>query len=507
MWEISRCARDDKRCQNELLLITLNFLYEKCMIARFEYAFMPSPYRILFPKEISASLCGLWERRLLTPSFFSAIAMLPIFPKQFDQSPYMALSKENLDAGLRQRYITLNGNFREYSECDQVIRITHTIHLKSNNGIERLDLIANQPSSQYVIHFPGNNEDAMNLHAIADWVKHAKFGAHNHVFWNYPGVESDNKSISVYELFAAGLQQVQDLIRGGVPVQNITFYGRSLGGGIASQVASRLPQNDYRPNLEIERSFASISAVPFVAVRELIDPFPRRRPFYSAVIAFSLLGLSSGLITAGFISTIGLLCATVFATIGYVLAQILQLVRTSLEWLSFSPNVLEDLDKVTEDFYTKLSGFALMLHQHIFSVLASIIGMVVGITGIIAGALLGVGVGGILALQTLVTDNPWVYFPLRRVFKLLAFVAHAEIDSVAAIRYIVDNTEHAPTITSTNVENDKVIPPKASLNYGLDFRPEPDRDGYSRQLSFFWFKSGGHNDPINDLSRFYQVGM
>ena len=481
---------------------------------------VPSNHPILFPKPISSSLQGLLERGFLTPTFFSALAMAPVLPGQVmtllakgdEGSP---LSQDNLYATLFRRFAKQHPNEFEWSLKNSFkhtwkkIAETHAIQVTSANGIERIELIAKIPSNQYVIYYAGNSEDAMYLPSIDRPIQNEKFKASNFIFWNYPGVKgSVGFSMSSYDVFAAGLQQVQDLLARDVPAQNITLYGCSLGGGIASQAASRLPKSDFRPNLEIERSFSAISAVPLVAVREMIDAYPRYRPFYSAILACSLVGLSLGFVTAGFIATIGLFCATLIASVGYLLAKIVQIMRNGLELVlsvDLTPERFAFLDKLTVLMDTQLSKFALLVHQHIFNILGSIIGVVVGVPGLIVGSLVGVGIGAVLSFQTLFTDSPPLYFPLHYVFKWLTFVAHVEMNSVAAINHILADTEHLPMISSTNAEKDTVIPKNAALNTGLGFDADLNSEvSYNKQCSFFWYKEGNHNDDMEGLGRHYQ---
>ena len=471
---------------------------------------MPSTYQILFPKPIANSFKGLLERGLLTPTFFSALLLGPVLPKQFQrlvtkEEQRIALTQARLKETLYLRFAKIGGHDRNaFDRIWNNIHLTHTVRLSSEAGIERVELVANTLSDHYVIHFGGNAADAMVLSSMANYaIKNKKYHRHNHVFWNYPGYEESGAfSLSVYEAIAEGVAQVDYLSAKGVPAQNITLMGRSIGGGFASQTASRLPNTNYRPNLDIDRSFASISAIPLVAVRQYLDAYPRLRPFYSAILAFSLLGLSTGFVVSGLIATIGLLCATLIATIGYILANIIQIVRNSLEPLlpsAWVQTVVEELDKLTILVDTKIAGFALVVHQHIFNVLGSIIGLVVAVPSLIAGSLIGVVIGGLLSLQLLVTDMPPVFFPLLYAFKLITFVAHIELDSVAAIHYIFTHTAHLPALISTNVEDDDIIPPGASLNKGLGFAPEPtDEHDYPTHCNFIWYTRGGHDDAMQD---------
>lgn len=480
---------------------------------------MPSVHPILFPKPILNSFKGLLERGFLTPSFFSALLLAPVLPKQFEtmvekKEARIALSQGNFRDTLYFRSAKAHSNQytpEAFNYQWNMVNRSHTLHLTSAEGIERVELISKTPSDLYVLHFVGNAQDAMDFPGMVQHVQNKKFSTHNHIFWNYPGVEASGAfSLSVYEVIAAGLEQVESLLARGVPVQNITLYGRSIGGGFASQVASRLLQNEYRPHLEIDRSFASISAIPLVGVRRSLDANPRLRPFYSAILAFSLLGLSSGFVVSGLIATIGLLCATLIAAVGYIMANIVQTIRNGLELLlpvDSAQSLLDWFDKLTIAIDTKIAGFALLVHQHIFNVLASILGLVTAIPGLFVGSVLGVGIGAILSLQTPFTDRPPLFFPLYYAFKWITFVAHIEMNSVAAVEHILNDTAHLPTISSTNTEDDEIIPLAASLNKGLGFDSVPsDSVSYNTQCNFFWYKRGGHNAEIRveNLGRQYQ---
>lgn len=244
-----------------------------------------------------------------------------------------------------------------------------------------------------------------------------------------------------------------------------------------------------------------------VAIRRLIDERPSYRPFYSAVLATSFLGISLGFITAGAVATVGLLCASAVAILGYMLVSFLQLCRHGVAFLFClrAPGLLEKLDELIQAAHTRISKFALMLHQHIFNTLATILGVLVLPLGLVIGSILGVGIGAVLSLQLLFTDTPSLYFPLFHAMRPLTFVAHAEMDSVAAISSILEDSEQPLRITTSNTEDDEVIPVGAALNTGLQYEPRADgsRELFHPAIHYFWYKKGRHNEEMQELGRSY----
>lgn len=232
---------------------------------------MPSAVPINFPKEISTAVSGLPERMFLTPTFLSALAMGPVLPKQFEKfikkEDFYPLAQENLREVLFQRsskfWLNLDIDLDEsdrvlFDERYEKLNATHSMHVTTEDGIERLELRAKQPTSRYVICYPGNCQDAMLINCIEEQVNNERFKNSNHIFWNYPGIETASTySLSVYDIIVPGLKQVQILLEKDISAHEIALNARSLGGGIATQVIKRLRSTDYRPNLFVDRSFSS----------------------------------------------------------------------------------------------------------------------------------------------------------------------------------------------------------------------------------------------------------
>ncbi len=388
--------------------------------------------------------------------------------------------------------------YRDYASVSN----THTLEVTNQNGIERMELKAKKASALYVIHYPGNGEDAMNFFNMTAHIQSQKYAGHHHVFWNYPGVEdSAGKSMSVFELIAAGMQQVQDLLDRGVPLQNITLYGRSLGGGVASQVASRFSQHDHCPNLDIERSFSSISAVPLAILRtHLYSKYPAYEPFFSAILGCSIVGISMGLITAGIVATLGLLMAALIAALGYSVAIGLQTLRSGLG----QGNLLW-IDTLATCIHTCMTRAAIGFNW-LINWVASGVGALVAVIGLLVGIILGLVIGVVPTLYLYMTQFLPDFGLLKAAFRLIAVVSHVEMDSVAAIQHVLAHTQHNPKITVTNVEDDKVILVDAALNTGLQFRPETNMKKEEQlplrtKVHSFWYKFGGHNEPMKVLGR------
>lgn len=482
---------------------------------------MPS-VPIHFPKEIINALTGLSERRLLTPSSLTAITMGPILPKQFTgrikKQALHPLTQDNLyDSLFLRKMKTINEDnprasytLKEYDNFDRQYKKllkTHTLHLSHVDGIERLELRAIKTSTKYAIYFPGNYTDAMYIDNLLSRSGAKNFAQTNHVFWNYPGVETqDTFSLSVHDMIAPGLEQVQMLLNQGVLAQDITLYARSIGGGVAAQVMKRIGRTEYKPNLFIDRSFASIDAMALAMANGLLLEIPQKwRVLSTSLMSFSLIGVCLGFIVSGAVATLGVFCATLIAGASYILAHMIQIVRAGVALLPYTEGAVSALDQFTLFMHNNVSQFAVLVQNKIFNGLATLIGGVVTLVGLIAGGILGLIIGGILSLPGFSVFYPANDCLLQKMLQLTTVVAHIQMDSVSAIHDIFAQTTNPPKISSINTKNDDVIPSEAALNTGCNYGPDENtidlHSSVLSKMSFYWYRRGGHNLELQDLYR------
>ena len=481
---------------------------------------MPDPVSLVFPKEISTVFTRLPERNFLTPTYLSSLVMLPVLPKQFERfitTEFYPLEQENLKEILFRRAMKLWSRLDLDQNENQLkihfnrqfhdISTTHSFHVTSEDGIERLELRAKQKSSRYVIYYPPNAQDAMYIESILQQVSDPKFANSNHIFWNYPGVESKKTySMSVYDLIYSGLKQVLDLLEQEIPIQNITLNARSLGGGIASQVMKYLGRTDYLPNLHVDRSFSSISAIAVSIADKIIETIPKKwQPLAIIILSFALLGISTGLILSGIIATVGVVCSAALALLSYVLAHCIQILRMAVALLPYTERAQAFLNQFTLFLHRNVSHFSVWMQNKLFNGLATVVGGITAVAGLIIGGLLGAFIGSIFSIPILSAYNTEHRLLLNKILKLLVSIAHVELDSATALHNAVMRVENSPSMTSVNTADDAVIPPSAALNTGLKFGPQASENEADfpllNKMSFFWYESGGHNDTPENLYR------
>lgn len=130
-----------------------------------------------------------------------------------------------------------------------------------------LDTVVLQPNSNvgkssseqhYILKFNGNNgfyQDS--LHTYVHEVKELGVTI---VGFNYRGVDCSQKTPTCFhDLVTDGIAQVQRLLDSGVDSKKITLDGFSLGGAVATLVASYFHKNGKPVYLWNDRSFASLS--------------------------------------------------------------------------------------------------------------------------------------------------------------------------------------------------------------------------------------------------------
>lgn len=334
-------------------------------------------FPIHVPMDRYYDFLGLGERGFLTLTFLSKLVMLAILPgtKQ--------LERENAFENEENGFLSYRSfpNIRSNAGYYAKIPATHTLRSLSVDGLETLEAKQTEqdPNQQYQILYCGNSQDALEWANISSHIRSEP--NNNYIFWNYPGVGfSLGAADSTHKLFKAGYQQAKRLIDQGIPSQNITLHGFSLGGSVATHVARQLHEEGHLVNLKIDRSFARISIVAStwiknnmgnVAVymsgsyngREIvtkkninstqlkylksdteengtmfsicssaITDFENAHtstqtyyaPLITSIIALAMSGVTLGTSLAGFVASIGLVLASSIATIGYIGAHFIQ---------------------------------------------------------------------------------------------------------------------------------------------------------------------------------------
>jgi pimeloyl-ACP methyl ester carboxylesterase len=131
--------------------------------------------------------------------------------------------------------------------------VLETVELKPNQEIEK-----SAHEQSYIIKFNGNGmlyQDALREFSCdANKLKTTVIG------FNYRGVGNSTKIPSTFnDLITDGIAQVQRLLDKGIDSKRITLDGLSLGGGVATMVASHFHNIGKPIYLWNDRSFASIS--------------------------------------------------------------------------------------------------------------------------------------------------------------------------------------------------------------------------------------------------------
>ncbi|WP_454785704.1 hypothetical protein [Legionella sp. WA2024007413] len=138
----------------------------------------------------------------------------------------------------------------------------HTI--ETHDGVQ-LDTLQINHSSQeelpsqyrtYIINFNCNFKAYEQN--IGEMQNNARELKTNVIGFNYRSVSlSNGRASSIRHLITDGIAQVQRLLDQGVPPENITLNGLSIGGAVSTIVAWYFHQLDYKVNLFNDRSFSS----------------------------------------------------------------------------------------------------------------------------------------------------------------------------------------------------------------------------------------------------------
>jgi alpha/beta superfamily hydrolase len=504
-------------------------------------------FPIQFPMDMYHSFSGLGERGLMTPTYLSTLIMSAILPAKFIVEKKKPLVNDEQGLCTVRSWFE-RANFEEYpfntfktNYYDKMAK-THTLASLSVDGLETLEAKQKQPNpnQQYEIFCCGNGQDAMHIYTAYNRI--ATEPNKNYIFWNYPGVGSSKGGAhSTHNLFNAGYQQAKRLIDQGIPAQNITLHGLSLGGGVATLVARQLHEEGHLVNLEIDRSFARIaSVIPASLKRNMINEDTSKQssyaPLITSTVALALSGVALGTTFAGFVSSVGLVTASATAAIGYIGAFCIQAVGFLLQEIMtiigemiafpfsfFSKSISDDIKSLFNNigyslaYPFNLAAFAInetfstiaSFLDNAVNLISSIVGGAIAIGGLVAGSLAGLVFGALLSIQLLWTEKP-LTMPMTPAFSAALYSSCCEMDSVSEMHRLLnaDNKpenirKKQPKISVTNVIDDEVIDVAASLSIGLGLKPGKPSDDENRPLkekiTSFWYRSGGHNGDLVGL--------
>jgi hypothetical protein len=133
--------------------------------------------------------------------------------------------------------------------------------------------------------------------------------------------------------------------------------------------------------------------------------------------------------------------------------------------------------------------------------LASIIGGLIALVGLVCGLVCGAVIGALLSVQLLFTNIPRLYFPLSGVIRFLARVAHADMDSVAALQDVLSRSGEKGSIEVHNTQDDEVILKDAALCTGVQ-----SISAVNSYINCFWYGSGGHNRSLQKNNLVSETG-
>jgi len=500
-------------------------------------------FPIQSPVNIYESFSGLAERGLMTPTYLASLFMLVGLPATRMVKKNMPI--ENDEQGfckLDSLFKRVNSNFL-YTEnvFKRYMGELHKFALLYVDGLETVEAkvkAKTDQSQKYEIFFCGNEDDAMS---VSLWrAKIQKDKGKNYIFWNYPGVGSSKGSVySAHDLFKAGYTQARRLIDEGINAQNITLYGYSLGGGVATRVARLLHEEGYLVNLEIDRSFASIAPVIPEKFKDVLgmghekssEGVSELAPLITSTVAMAISGVALGTTFAGFVSSLGFVAATSAAAIGYLGAGYLQAIGFLLqEIMTFIGAVLACPVSICSKWigdhiktlftnigycfaypfnlvafainatFSTLSSFI----DNVVNIVGSIVGGAIALGGLVAGIFSGLVLGLILSLQLLWTKKPFV-MPMTPAFSAVLYSLCCEMNSVYEMRRLlkVDHNDEEPKISVLNTLDDEVIRVNASLSKGLGFVPKNTNQDqrFGKKIDCAWYECGGHNGELKEVYR------
>ncbi|MDF1758028.1 MAG: hypothetical protein P1U74_06995 [Legionellaceae bacterium] len=427
----------------------------------------------------------LFSNKWIAPSFLSYLIFLSILPatvalRSVKKLPITNNSETNLVASnsFIQRSMveykpiwktidydgTEKSDYQIISEITEWSRynytfciLTHQFQAIEFEGLETLKVYSKEPNTnKYSVVFGGNMQDSMILQVHKDHIE--KDENRNYIFWNYPGVAGSAGSTSSPEdLINAGVKQVMRLINiDKIPAQDITLDGHSLGGAVAIGVAEVLHANGHYVNLKIDRSFSCVSKF----VPSHIENLGLNIPMITAPITIGLAGMSLGIVCAGIASKIALTLET-------------------------SKNY-------------KLGCLNKLLANCIY-ILGNTIGVILAITGLLAGVVIGGIIGSILSSQHLVTATPY-NLPMQWAFSFVLNLSLCEMNSKKVLDGLLesDDPNNEAKFSGITAKDDEVILYSASLQEA--FKKDSPVNG-SKSIAFEEYDILGHNQTIPDTSK------
>lgn len=470
---------------------------------------------VQFPMFFYNSLVGLLERKLMTPSYLSRIIMLAVLPAKFLHL-HNINEVEHRNNHLYFAFISLFDKYKTNSNLDSSLI----------NGIETEEIKSKTGSSEYLIYFCGNCQDAIT--SFARYIDTDK----NLILWNYPGVgRSLGGANSAYDLFEAGYEQVKILIDKGTPANQITLHGFSLGGGVATHVARRLHEEGLLVNLEVYCSFSSLTDVVIASIKKKFEEniYIQYAPLITSIIAFGISGIAVGTTFAGLLASVSLLVANLLMAVGYsfnifflAIGYILQgIIAGAGKLIScffslFSKSLSEDINNFFSNVgnnvfclfsYLAININTLFLNTALFfdkylNLISSIISGIISLCGLLAGILVGSLFGSIFSLQLFFTKNPYS-MPMKFAFSAALYSACCEMDSIGQINRLLNldkskSANESPMIKVINTVDDPIIDISASLNNGLGVNPTKKSKNNNQfllsKINSIWYSKGEHSD-------------
>ena len=496
-------------------------------------------FSIDFPSDLYDAFSGLSERGWMTPTRLSRFIMMAILPAKLIVEKNKPLKNDEQGFCTKESWYNRANppeefNFESFDTNYYVpMATTHTFTSLSVGGIETLEAKKKNPdlNQEYEIFCCGNGQDAM--HFVTAYSRITAQPNKSCIFWNYPSVgNSAGGAHAANDLFKAGYQQARRLLEQGIPAKDITLHGLSLGGAVATHVARQLHEEGHLVNLEVDRSFARLSAVvsPLVKNNMLNNDVYGMAPLISSVIALSVSGVALGTTFAGLVASLGLVTASSIAAISYVGACCVQAIGFLLQKIMnvigevisfpfgfFSTAVSDGIKTLCNNIGYYLSFpfnlAAVTINEIILKIasfvdsainlIGSHVGAVVAISGLVVGGLAGLVFGMLLSVQLFWTDKP-LLMPMTFAFSSVLYSSCCEMDSVNEVYRLLaadnnseNNEKEQPKISVANTVDDEVIDVVASLNVGLGFKPgEKHNDHKNRflkeKITSFWYRVGGH---------------
>ncbi|NDH08727.1 MAG: hypothetical protein EBY16_03790 [Gammaproteobacteria bacterium] len=415
---------------------------------------------IQFPDELRRSLAILPSKYFLTPTFFSALMFHQLLQKQIH-----FVNAEDVQ------------NNPDFS-----------FHLYATDGYDSHVFKPTEPSQYYIVHFPGNGQNGLDLEYMQQHLKAAPQA--NHVFFNYP-------AINRYELdqcgpekwFEAGYQHVKGLIRDDhleAQTQHIVLAGWSMGCGVAAHVAQRLYREGFHVGLLMDRGFLSTKALLQEQLNEKLAQH-RLATIATASINMGLLGVSIFCIFARSMATIGLLAGSLVAGIGYALGKGFEAIACHLNTSIALP--LYFCGIILNNCFGAL-GSTLNI---VINLIASLIEFL-GIVGLVLGAITGALLGSLFSVNQFFGFKP-IILPIVS-FDLFAAITGLRLDTEQVLTDLVDTTayqEGGNKITAINTTNDWLVPNNASISYAL----ESNKCFKSNdKIKTVWFAEGDHGNTL-----------